>query len=81
MFCILKIRNFYLKLVDKFNTVYYIIIVKQMKTMKKKYIKPAMEVLSYDAQAALLAGSGDSYWVPPDEPEEGCESAWHCGGW
>lgn len=42
--------------------------------MKKKYIKPAMEVLSYDAQAALLAGSGDSYWVPPDEPEEGCES-------
>ena len=29
--------------------------------MKKKYIKPAMEVLSYDAQTALLAGSGDSY--------------------
>lgn len=49
--------------------------------MKKKYIKPAMEILSYDAQTALLAGSGDSYWVPPDEPEEGCESAWHCGGW
>lgn len=50
--------------------------------MKKKYIKPAMEVLSYDTQAALLAGSSDDpYWVPPDEPEEGCESAWHCGGW
>jgi hypothetical protein len=30
--------------------------------MKKKYIKPAMEVLRYDAQAALLAGSGDSYF-------------------
>lgn len=49
---------------------------------EKKYIKPAMEVLSYDIQAALLAGSSDDpYWVPPDEPEEGCESAWHCGGW
>lgn len=47
--------------------------------MKKTYVTPTMEVVSYDAQAALLAGSGDSYWVPPNEPEEGCENPWWCG--
>lgn len=52
-----------------------------MKTMKKKYKQPTIEIVDMKSDAALLAGSGDSYWVPPDEPEEGCESAWHCGGW
>lgn len=48
--------------------------------MKKKYIKPSMEVVDYQAETALLAGSGDnSYWDPPGEPEEGCQSNWWCG--
>jgi len=48
--------------------------------MKKQYVKPAMEVVEYDMQAALLAGSGDNpYWKEPDEPEEGCQSNWWCG--
>lgn len=47
----------------------------------KKYIKPKMEILDMGSQQQLLSGSSDSWWVPPDEPEEGCESAWHCGGW
>lgn len=48
--------------------------------MKKKYIKPSMEVVDYQADTALLAGSGDNpYWEPPGEPEEGCQSNWWCG--
>jgi hypothetical protein len=51
-----------------------------MKTLKK-YTTPKMEILDMSDKTELLSGSNDSWWVPPDEPEEGCESAWHCGGW
>jgi hypothetical protein len=51
-----------------------------MKTLKK-YTTPKMEIMDMGGKTELLSGSNDSWWVPPDEPEEGCESAWHCGGW
>ena len=38
--------------------------------MKKSYVKPTMEVVSYDAQTSLLAGSSDEsnpYWEGPGE--------------
>ena len=48
--------------------------------MKKSYVKPTMEIVAYDAQSALLAGSSDNpYWEGPGEPEEGCQSNWWCG--
>lgn len=51
-------------------------------TMKKSYVKPTMEVVSYDAQTSLLAGSSDEsnpYWEGPGEVPEGCQSNWWCG--
>lgn len=50
-----------------------------MKTLKK-YTTPKMEIMDMGGKTELLADSGN-WWIPPDEPEEGCESAWHCGGW
>lgn len=48
--------------------------------MKKKYAKPVMDIIEMTSQTELLAGSGeDPWWKEPDEPEEGCQSAWWCG--
>lgn len=47
--------------------------------MKKEYVAPKMEVIDYDMNTPLLAGSGNPYWEGPGEPEEGCQSAWWCG--
>jgi len=48
--------------------------------MKKKYIKPNMEVMNMECGTQILSGSGDSYWVPPEE-KEGCATPWHCDKW
>lgn len=49
--------------------------------MKRKYIKPSMEILDTEVQSYLLAGSGEEnpWWKEPDPPEEGCQSSWWCG--
>jgi len=50
--------------------------------MKKQYIKPTMEVVTYASETALLAGSSEEtnpYWEGPGEVEEGCQSNWWCG--
>lgn len=50
--------------------------------MKKKYIKPEMEIIETGCQSQLLAGSGEEnnpYWEGPGEVEEGCQSNWWCG--
>lgn len=49
--------------------------------MKRKYIKPSMEILDTGVQSYLLAGSGEEnpWWKEPDLPEEGCQSSWWCG--
>lgn len=48
--------------------------------MKKKYVKPTMEMLEMPCEGALLSGSSDSWWKEPETPE-GCESAWSCHKW
>ena len=50
--------------------------------MKKKYVKPTMEIMAMPSESALLAGSCESnaFWKCP-EPEEDCESAWSCHKW
>ena len=46
--------------------------------MKKEYIKPEINVMSFEPGCQLLAGSGEEqWWVPPDE-KEGCETPWWC---
>lgn len=49
--------------------------------MKKKYIKPQMEVVEMQAETKLLAGSGSEpgnpYWDPPED-KEGCDTPWWC---
>jgi len=49
---------------------------------KKPYTSPKMEVVNYEAETRLLAGSSteddDPYWKPPETPA-GCQSAWWCG--
>lgn len=48
--------------------------------MKKKYVKPNMEVMSMECGEPILAGSGDSYWDPPKKDDD-CENPWWCGKW
>ena len=48
--------------------------------MKKAYVKPQIEVVSYTNEAQILAGSGyNPYWEGPGEVPEGCQSNWWCG--
>ena len=48
--------------------------------MKKKYIKPEIEIIEMGSETALLAGSGEEnpWWKEP-EAEEGCQNPWWCG--
>ena len=49
--------------------------------MKKKYVKPQLELVEMPAETVLLAGSGSEpgnpYWDPPEE-KEGCDTPWWC---
>ena len=47
--------------------------------MKKKYIKPQIDILDMETREALLSGSCESnaFWKCP-EPEEGCDNPYWC---
>ena len=45
--------------------------------MKKKYVKPEMEVMTMGMGMQILSASGDQWWVPPEE-KEGCDTPWWC---
>ena len=50
--------------------------------MKKQYMKPTMEVVTYDSETDVLTvsnGETNPYWGGPGEVEEGCQSNWWCG--
>lgn len=48
--------------------------------MKKKYIKPQMEIMDMELGQNLLAASceSDDFWKCP-EPQEGCDNPYWCG--
>ena len=49
--------------------------------MKRKYVKPEIEIIDAGIQSQLLSGSTgeENPWWKEPEVEEGCQSAWWCG--